>query len=125
MVAALGQQLLGLGNVAGGVAAGKRPQHRQCRAHRAPQQRGQRHAQALALRIQQCGLQRGLGEAVAARDLAQARHRAMHVGGILANQRRGQVGVDGQLDAFRAFVAIGQAADGGGLADALHAVAAA
>jgi hypothetical protein len=42
-----------------------------------------------------------------------------------AHQRRRQVGVDGQLDAFGAFVAVGQAADRRGLADALHAVAAA
>jgi hypothetical protein len=35
------------------------------------------------------------------------------------------VRVDIGLDAFRAFVAIGQATDGGGFADAFHAVAAA
>ena len=42
-----------------------------------------------------------------------------------AEQRRGQVRVDVGLDALGAFVAIGQAANGGGLAEAFHAIAAA
>ncbi|MNL17491.1 hypothetical protein D3C87_1385870 [compost metagenome] len=125
VVAALGQQALGFLDVAGGVAAGQGPEHRQRVAHGTPEQRGQRHVQALALPVEQRGFQRALGEAVAARHLVQPRHRAVDVGGVLADQRRAQVGVDGQLDAFGAFFPIGQPANGSGLADALHAVAAA
>ncbi|MCY1303636.1 hypothetical protein D9M69_541550 [compost metagenome] len=124
-MAALGQQALGLVDVARGIAAGQRPQHRQRVAHGAAQQRRQRHAQALALRVEQRRFQRRLGEAVAARHLVQPRHGGVHVGGILPNQRRRQVSVEGQLDALGAFIAIGQAADGGGLADAFHAIGAA
>jgi hypothetical protein len=125
VVAALGQQALGFVDVLRGIAAGQRPQHRQCGAHRATEQRNERHADALALRIEQRGFQRRLRKAVAARDLVQPRHRGVDVCGVLAGQRRGQVRVDGQLDAFGALIAVRQAADGGGFANPFDAVAAA
>ncbi len=123
VVAALGQQALGLLDIAGGIAAGQRPQHRQRVAHRTAEQRGERHAEPLALRVEQRGFQRRLGEAVAARDLVQPRHRAMDIGGVLTDQCGRQIGINGQLDAFGTFLAIGQAADRGGLANAFDAVA--
>ena len=83
------------------------------------------HAQALALGVQQRALQRRLRVAVAAGHGFQPAHGRVQVGRVQAGQGRRQVGIDGQLDAFRAFLAIGQAADGGGLADAFDAVAAA
>ncbi|MNV58001.1 hypothetical protein D3C71_1503580 [compost metagenome] len=124
VVASALQQRFGFFDVAGGVAAGQRPQHRQALAHRAAQQRGHGHVQPLALRVQQRGLQRGLGKTVAARHLFQALHRSMNIGRVQACQRRRQIGIDGQLDAFGAFFAIGQAADGGGFPNAFDVVAA-
>ena len=82
-----------------------------------------RHAQALALRVEQRRFDRALGEAVAARDLVQLEHRAVDVGRVLPDERRREVSVDGQLDAFGTFVAVRQAADRRGFANALDAVA--
>ncbi|MCY1533290.1 hypothetical protein D9M68_686120 [compost metagenome] len=125
IVAAALQQRFGFLDIADGIAAGQGPQHRQAGAHRAAQQRRHGHAQAFALRVQQCAFQRRFRVAIAARHGRQTVHGRVDVGGIQAGQGRRQVGVDGQLDALRAFLAIGQAADGGGFADAFDAVAAA
>ncbi|MNT39605.1 hypothetical protein D3C72_1758670 [compost metagenome] len=46
----------------------------------------------------------------------------MHIGRILAQQRRCKVAVDGQLDALGALVAVGKSTDGGRLAEAFNAV---
>ena len=52
-------------DVARRIAAGERPQHRQRVAHRAAEQRVDRQAEALALRVEQRDLDGRLGEGVA------------------------------------------------------------
>ena len=111
-------------DIARGVSAGKGPQYRQGVAHRAAQQRVDRQAQALPLRVKQRDLNRRLGERVALHRCANAPHRDVDASGILMGKQRRKVGVDRALDAFGALVTIGQAANRGGFADAGDAVAA-
>ncbi|MNS82552.1 hypothetical protein D3C72_1163000 [compost metagenome] len=124
-VAADFQHVLGFADVLGGVAAGQGPGHFQAVAHAATQQFADRQAEALALGVQQGAFQAGLGEGVALGGLVQAQHGGVDVGRVLADQQGSQVAVDVLLDAFRALVAVGQATDGGGFAQAFDAVGAA
>ncbi len=116
------EHLLGLGDVAGSVAAGERPKHRQAFPHPAAHQFADRQAQALALGVQQGGLDGTLGEVVADEGLGHLLDDLRRTAGIGAPQQGGEIGVDGQLDALGALFAIGQAADGRALADTDHAV---
>ena len=124
-VAAQVQHFFPFGDIARGVAAGQHPGHGQRIAHPAAQQFRQRHVQAARLRIEQRRLDRALGEAVALNDLAYLGHRLGHCARFHADQQRRDIGIDIRLDAFRAFAAIAQAADGGRLAPARDAVGAA
>lgn len=123
VVTALGQQHFGFFDIALGIAARERPEHGQRLADRAAEQFRHRHAQALALRVEQRRFDRGLGEAVAARDLVQPEHRAVDIGRILSDERGREISIDGQLDPLGTFIAVRQAADRRGFAKALDAVA--
>ncbi len=118
------EHALGFLDVFRGVAAGQGPGHLQTVAHPAAEQLADRQTEAFALGIEQCALDAGLGERIALRRLVQAQHGGVDVGSLLPHQQRAEVAVDVLLDAFRAFVAVGQAADGGRLADAFDTVAA-
>nr|GEU28163.1 hypothetical protein [Tanacetum cinerariifolium] len=118
------QHVLGLGDIARGVAAGQGPGHGQLVAHPAAQQFAQRQAHAAGLGVKQRGFDGALGKAVALDDLAHGGHGLCHLACLHADQQRGDVGVDIDLDALRAFLAVVEAPDGGGLAPALDAVAA-
>ena len=93
-------------------------------AYGTAEQRVHRQAEALSLCVEQRDLHRRLGEGVALHRRGQALHRDVDAGGIGAAEQWRDVGVDGALDALGALLAVGQAADGGGFADAGDAVAA-
>jgi len=76
------------------------------------------------LGIEQRGFDTGFGEGIALGNLVQALHGGVDIGRRLAHQHRRQMRIDIGLDAFRAFVAIRETANGGGFADAFDTVAA-
>ncbi|MNE66605.1 hypothetical protein D3C80_1621620 [compost metagenome] len=117
------QHLFCLGDIPGGIAGGQGPGHFQAVAHSTAEQLADRQPKAFAMGIEQRGLETGFSEGIALGDLVQLEHRRVDIAGVQADQRRGKVGVDVLLDAFRAFVAIGQTTDGGGFADALYPIA--
>ncbi|MNR16234.1 hypothetical protein D3C85_1328220 [compost metagenome] len=118
------EHLLGLGDVARGVAAGQGPGHFQAVAYTPAEQFADRQALAFALSIEQGAFDPRAGKGIALDHLVQALHGGVDVAGIQAGQQRREIAVDILLDAFRAFVAIGQATDGGGFAEAFDTVAA-
>ncbi|CRR72303.1 hypothetical protein PAERUG_E16_London_17_VIM_2_04_14_06531 [Pseudomonas aeruginosa] len=123
-VAAQVEHPLGFLDVAAGVAAGQGPGHLQAVVQAAAEQFADGQAEALAMGVEQGGLDRRAGEGVAPDVSVQALHRGIHVVRRLAQQQRGEMRVEIALDALRALAAVGQATDGGGFAEALDAVAA-
>ena len=119
------EHLLGFGDVAGGVAAGQGPGHFKAVSHAAAKQLADRQTEALALGIEQCTFDAGLGESIALGDLVEPLHRRVDVVGVHTHQRRRQMRIDIGFDAFRAFITVSETADGGGFADAFNAIAAA
>jgi hypothetical protein len=105
-----------------GVAGGERPEHGDAVPHRAAEQGGGRQPERLADRVEQRGLDRGLGGVVALGGLVQADPGGLEQIGALADDRRGQIGVDVGLHGLDALLAPARAAEGGGLADPLDAV---
>jgi hypothetical protein len=122
-VALGGDQAFGLVDVPGGVAAGQGPEHRDVPVHGAAEQLVQRLIQALALQVEQGGFDGGLGQVVAAGRPVEPYPEGIDGVRRPAEQQGAEVAVDGQLDAFGAFRAVGQAADGGGFAQTFEAVA--
>ena len=118
VVAAQVEHPLGLFDVLVGVAAGERPGDRQLVPVASAQQFGDRQADALAHGVQQRRFDRRLGEMIADDDLPDRRHGLADPGGIADLQDRREVGVDRELDALRAFLAVAQAADRRAFADA-------
>ena len=118
------EHLFGLGNVLFGVAAGQRPGHRQGVAHAAAEQFADRQVAAFAEGVKQGAFDAGLGKRIAANATLQAQHGSIDIARVLANQQRREVPIDIDLDAVGAFIAVAQAADGGGLADTFNAVGA-
>ena len=106
---------LGLGNVGCGAATGQGPEHGDPIAHPSAQQGGQRHAQLLALNVEQRRLHRVLREVVTHHGAADRHHQRGRFAQRLAQQQWRHVAVNRQLDRFRALVAIGKPADRGAL----------
>jgi hypothetical protein len=79
----------------------------------------------LRLGVEQGGFNSGFGETVALKQRPQLRHGGARTGRIHTRKQWSEVGIDVDLDTFRAFLAVRQTANGGALAHANHAVAAA
>lgn len=124
-MAAQVEHLLRFVDVLRGIAAGQCPGHRQRIAHAPAEQLADGQAQALAKGVEQGAFHAGFGKGVAAHTARHAQHGGVNVAGVLADQQRRDVTINVDLDAVGAFVAVTQAADGGGLTDALDAIAAA
>src|SRR5690606_10737105 len=118
------EHLLGFGDVLGGVAGRQGPGDFQAASYTPAEQFADRQPEALALRIEQRAFQAGLGKGVALGGLVQALHGGVDIARLLADQQRAEIIIDSGLDAFRTFIAIGQTANGGGLANAFEAIAA-
>lgn len=115
VVAAHTQHLLGLGNVARGIAARQRPEHRQSIDPPPANKFAYRHADPFALRVQQGRFNRALGKIVANDVACQKCHRSARARGGLPFEQRRKIRIDGDLDRLRAFRAIRKATDRGRL----------
>ncbi len=122
VVAAARKHFLGLGDVLRGVSRSERPRHRNAVVDLAAEQLVDRLATRSRDQVVKRHVDRGLGEAIALHgrlhEAAQARERA----GVLAQEVRGKVRIDRDLDRLRALVTPGWPADRGGLADPDQAV---
>ncbi|MNS64253.1 hypothetical protein D3C72_973740 [compost metagenome] len=123
-VAAQVEHFFRFGDVFFRVTAGQGPGDGERITHAATEQFTDRQTKAFALGVEQRGFDTGFGEGVATDAALQAQHGGVDVAAVLADQQGGEVRVDVGLDAVRAFIAIGQATDGGGFADAFDAVGA-
>ena len=72
---------------------------------------GHRDIQALAQPIPQCDFNRRLGDAVALHDLVDKLDRTVHIVAVAAKQRRGDIGVDCRLNAFRTLRTVAEPAN--------------
>ena len=112
----LRQHALGFINILGGITGSQRPGHGQAVAHATTQQVRDRQTRALAQGIKQRRFHRTLGKTVILNRRVQAGHDGRHRIGISAQQQRSEIGVDGQLHAFRRLGAVGQTTNGRALA---------
>src|ERR1700722_18276912 len=116
------QHLTGFFYIALGVAACQRPCNLDRLRQAAAEQFGQRNTQTLRLRVEQCGFNGTFREPVALIVRTQLPHCSAGPRRWLAFEQRREVGVDIDLDTFRALLAISEAADGRAFAQPDYAV---
>ena len=125
VVAALVEHPFGFGDVGGRVTRCERPCDRQAVTAAAAEQFAHRHAEPLAVCVEQRGFERALREVIDLCELAEERHQRLDARRILADDRRREIRVDRQLHRFGAFRAVRHAGDRRAFAQARDAVAAA